>query len=373
LGHFSVALQADFMQPFALSTSVTLPAPDPRRLEKPMHRAIPFAIAVVAIGILAVRFAGPAAAHHSSAAFDEEGNLDLDGVVTEFQWTNPHVYIELALDGGDGGRELWQVHGESPAVLSLLGWSDRSLVPGERVSVEAMPARTPGRRAALGAVVVKADGTRLEMELPRSIPDGPPRTAADGLSGLWLTRGSPVIGAFLAPADAFPLTPAGAAAVASYDNADNPAKDCRAEPFPWVFIWPTLKRIEVGDERATIQDSLGAARSVSMHVEAHGDPAYSNHGHSIGHWEDDVLVIDTTHFAAHRRGNAWGLPSGTGKHLVERIALSADRTTLSYTFVIEDPEYLEEPISGSLILDHRPDLSFVDLPCDLESARRYLE
>ena len=67
------------------------------------------------------------------------------------------------------------------------------------------------------------------------------------------------------------------------------------------------------------------------------------------------------------------MPSGTQKHLVERFGLSADRTTLTYSFTLEDPEYLAAAFEGSAVWDHRPDLQYTAEPCDLENARRYLE
>jgi hypothetical protein len=60
-------------------------------------------------------------------------------------------------------------------------------------------------------------------------------------------------------------------------------------------------------------------------------------------------------------------------YLVERFELSSDRTTLTYRFRLEDPEYLAAPFEGSAIWDHRPDLPYVAERCDLENARRYLE
>jgi hypothetical protein len=54
-----------------------------------------------------------------------------------------------------------------------------------------------------------------------------------------------------------------------------------------------------------------------------------------------------------------GLPSGAGKHLVERFPLSEDRRHLRYAVTVDDPEYLEASIVYAL-------------PCDLEAARKFL-
>ena len=86
------------------------------------------------------------------------------------------------------------------------------------------------------------------------------------------------------------------------------------------------------------------------------------------------MVVDTTHFAAHRNGlTVGGLSSSQQKHLVEHFELRPDKTTMHYTFLLEDSEYLAEPVTGTLQLVYRPDLQFVIEPCDLESARQYLD
>jgi hypothetical protein len=68
-----------------------------------------------------------------------------------------------------------------------------------------------------------------------------------------------------------------------------------------------------------------------------------------------------------------GLPSGSDKHLVERLELNAERTHLTYSFELEDPEYLDKPIKvGGMQWVYRPDLEFEELPCDLDNARRFV-
>jgi hypothetical protein len=64
-------------------------------------------------------------------------------------------------------------------------------------------------------------------------------------------------------------------------------------------------------------------------------------GHSVGRWEGDTLVIDTTNFTDKTtlRG------SGTSLHVVERLTL-ADTNTLTYRFTIDDPEAFVRPWSG---------------------------
>jgi hypothetical protein len=65
------------------------------------------------------------------------------------------------------------------------------------------------------------------------------------------------------------------------------------------------------------------------------------------------------------------MPSGEGKHLIERFALSPDGKSMNYSFVLEDPEYLVRPVSGGGQMSYRPDLKFGGVECDLELAKRF--
>ena len=55
----------------------------------------------------------PAVAHHSFAMFDQRKIMTLDGTVTEFQWTNPHSFIEMDVVSG-GATTHWSIELNSP-------------------------------------------------------------------------------------------------------------------------------------------------------------------------------------------------------------------------------------------------------------------
>jgi hypothetical protein len=96
-------------------------------------------------------------------------------------------------------------------------------------------------------------------------------------------------------------------------------------------------------------------------------------GHSIGWWEDKTLVVDTTNFAYHPQGTGDYVPSGTGKHLIERLTPAADGRSLKYHFEMTDPEYYAGAISGDVEWDYRPNMKYEPAPCDLDSARHFLQ
>ncbi len=76
---------------------------------------------LVSLLLVAALLPAPVRAHHSFAMFDTANPITLNGVVTGFEWTNPHVYIELDVqDGARGGK--WTIELGSPSILMRGGW-----------------------------------------------------------------------------------------------------------------------------------------------------------------------------------------------------------------------------------------------------------
>ena len=66
--------------------------------------------------VIAVLLAATSAlAHHSNSAFDPDKVVVLKGTVTQWKWTNPHVWIFLSVDDGKGGKAEWEIEGRPPA------------------------------------------------------------------------------------------------------------------------------------------------------------------------------------------------------------------------------------------------------------------
>jgi hypothetical protein len=95
------------------------------------------------IGCVLVLFAASAAvAHHSPAVFDLGRQITLEGVVTEFRWTNPHSWIELSVSNPAGGTDRWSIEMNGPTHLVRAGWRRSSVSPGDQVMIVANPLRT---------------------------------------------------------------------------------------------------------------------------------------------------------------------------------------------------------------------------------------
>ncbi len=105
--------------------------------------------------------ANPARAHHSFAMFDAKQSVTLHGVVKEFRWTNPHVFIQLVA-AGDGGVAAgeWSIELTSPEHLARAGWKPGTLKSGDKVTIVVHPVRvgTMGGQFVAG---FEADGTPI--------------------------------------------------------------------------------------------------------------------------------------------------------------------------------------------------------------------
>jgi hypothetical protein len=99
--------------------------------------------------------ASPAAAHHSFGMFDVAKEVTLSGTVREFQWTNPHSWLQLEADGREYSIELG-----SPNSMSRRGWRKTTFLPGDKVTVVINPMRDGAPGGAL-VYAIDRDGKRM--------------------------------------------------------------------------------------------------------------------------------------------------------------------------------------------------------------------
>jgi hypothetical protein len=104
--------------------------------------------------------AAPAFAHHSFAMFEREKFVSLAGVVKEYEWTNPHVWIHIMAPDATGKSVEWSFEMQSIAQDSRAGWRPDSVKPGDKVTVEYHPLKDGTRGGQLTAAVL-ANGKRL--------------------------------------------------------------------------------------------------------------------------------------------------------------------------------------------------------------------
>ena len=323
-----------------------------------------------------VLLCSPALAHHSAIIFDRDSLIAFEGTVTDFEWTNPHVYIHVETPDATGELVEWEIETDATVVLTRSGWTPDTFRPGDRVAVRANPDTNRNRRHALLISIANQAG---EVFTARSYMSGgggasAATESASSVFGMW----EGVRSSFLAYLQSFSgaaLTPAGQAAQASFDlRRDGPEAQCIPFSSPRNVIGSLYMHEirDAGDTILILNEYLHGERTVYMDGRGHPENFERTvQGHSIGWWEGDVLVVDTVGFADNRSAYANGVPSGGQKHVIERYELSADGRTLRVDITVEDPEYLAEPFTGSVERRYAPDLEFLDFDCDPDSSRRF--
>lgn len=137
---------------------------------KSIKQKIGSAAGLMAAAMLACMM--PAAAHHSTAAFDSNVVVAIEGTVTQYRWINPHASIKV--DGKASGNfpgGVWTVEMTAPTVLVNAGWKRTSMKVGDKVTIFVNPLRN--------AVTLK-DGSQGGLYVGAILQDGEKLGRTDG-------------------------------------------------------------------------------------------------------------------------------------------------------------------------------------------------
>jgi len=129
---------------------------------------------VIACALLAGT--APVQAHHSFAMFDTAAQVTLAGVVTSFEWTNPHAYIEMDVPDGRAGMKHWTIELGSTSILMRGGWKFNTLKKGDKVTAVVNPLRN-GDPGSLLSRITLPDGRMLSNGGPPPAPGAAPAPA----------------------------------------------------------------------------------------------------------------------------------------------------------------------------------------------------
>jgi hypothetical protein len=363
-----------------------------------------------ALAIAGLVCTSAAHAHHGVANFDLNKDIALEGVITSVEFVNPHSWLHFDVTGPDGKVTHMRCEMRGATVLRRSGWSPEMFKAGATIQVTGSPDRTDPTACYLGTATF-ADGSSLDRygqlqrpastasaattgaDRPARLANGNPNIAGDwageqrvmtdprGQKGTLVllstakdykpgdvpTGGQAFPGArgtavSLAadPVDTYwnkrgsilPLTPAGTAAIAGVDlaTAANPRLDCRPTNilFDWTFETDINRITQTDSEIKMLYGSMGIERTIHLDQREHPTSvAPSIAGHSIGRWEDDVLVVDTVGFAPGILNADGRLPHSTNLHVVERFTFDPAKLALKRDYVAEDPTYFTGEFKGS--------------------------
>ena len=302
-------------------------------------------------------FWSAAQAHHSfSAEFDAEVRESLTGVITEVRYSNPHVRYRLAVQNAQGETESWELQASSVTALRELGWTKDSVTVGDQVSVDGQRGRNNALKLFIRGVALE-DGRQVGQASGDSSRTQPTFTASAGknygfgdvsasarpidTTGYWNNRYK-----FRTTVDdlepkPYPFTSEGKARFESTDKYDDLTLRCFAYGLPRLFGNPYNMTIyDAGSHYLFLYVDQNSPRQIWMDGSTpQADTPATSNGFSVGRWEGEELVIETTHMLSGWLDGS-GLPmSGEGTRTVERYTFAADRLTMDRVMTIYDPYY----------------------------------
>jgi hypothetical protein len=321
---------------------------------------MPIALAVAAVALFAAR--APVYAHHSFAAeFDANKKGDITGVITRVWYSNPHVRYRLEVTNKDGSKEQWVLQLGSVTSLRHKGWNADTLQIGQHITAYGNFGRD-GAKKLWTRSIKTADGKVLGVFGGKKNGPDPNKIDADpnahygygilnknnpiDITGAWRNNYHwHVTVSDLTPKPT-PFTAKGKALFANTKHNSDYALRCLALGLPRVFGSPyNMEIVDAGTHYVMLFVEHNTIRRVWMD----GRKAPANYpatsmGFSVGHWEGNTLVIETTHLLPGWLDGS-GLPmSGKDTRIVERWKVSDDHLSIDRTMTIYDPVYYTKPV-----------------------------
>jgi len=344
-----------------------------------------------------------ALAHHGAGTFELAKSVTFTGTLTRIEFINPHSWLYFEVKEADGKVSKHRCEMRSAHVLRRSGWTKELFPVGQQITVEAAPDRLDPASCYLNTVRF-ANGSHMDRygqyvrapeggvkevrgKLPTQVKPREPRRprGEPNISGDWAPEQVVMVdprgaGGGLVPLSAIAtakpgergggarrgggppagprlyggteLTPLGEKAAAEFKREDNPRFSCQTTSitFDWTFDGP-VNRITQNKDTIVLQyGQMDLKRTVYMNQKDHpANVRPSRAGHSIGRWEDDVLVVDTARFLP----GVLNAPvrHGDKLHVVERFSLDPQTIKLTRSYTAEDPDYLKGQYIGSDVVE----------------------
>ncbi len=311
---------------------------------------------------------GTIIAHHSTSEYERNAMVEVEGVVAQKFWKNPHVIFHIATTQ-DGEDVQWVIEGSSVSGQNRRGITSDLINEGDRVTVAGYASTRRENNMNMQHILL-ANGEELTLSgnAERRWPDarqvavaptGPTAEAiaaaeasADGLFRTWSWgRLEPGWWFFGAP-DAFPLTDAALEKFASWNEyTDNPQLECIAPGMPLTMGNPYPIAFTQHDENTIVMHAHEFDVTRVIHLNAKPVPTVeeSNMGYSIGYWEDDnTLVVDTINID-YPYFNRVGISSGPDLTTHERFIVDDEAGELHYFLTVTDPWALTESYEKEML------------------------
>jgi hypothetical protein len=369
----------------------------------------------------------PALAHHGPGTFELGKSVSFpNATLTRIEFINPHSWLYFETKEPDGTIMKHRCEMRSAHTLRRSGWDPSMFKAGQQVAIDASPDRADVASCYLNTIKF-ANGTRMDrygqyvkagaeikevrgQVAPPDISKRAPRrsTGEPNITGDWAPeqvvmadprgtggglvplstlktidesggprRGGGGAGRGRGAAPTGPrlyggteLTEQGTKEAAAFQRNDNPRFRCETTSilFDWTFDGP-VNRITQNKDNIIIQyGQMGLKRTIDMKAKTHpANVKLTRAGHSIGRWDNDVLIVDTVGFLP----GVLNAPvrNSDKLHVVERFTLDPKTVKLTREYTADDPVYLKGQYTGRDVVevadqpfteDHCKDQTLVD-------------
>lgn len=314
-----------------------------------------------------------ASAHHgSSGLYDEDNRGTIIGELTSVAWRNPHVRIQISRDSANGPEE-WSVEFTSVNTMERLGIPRDIFAVGEPITVSGRLGRN-GRQAMFADSIELADGRafRTDVGAERTYgvsEDSVRETLRAGSAGprtdifrVWIPVQRPLTGRRTIE---YPLTDAGRARQAMWNPDEDPALRCIPPGMPTAMDNPyPIQFVQRGNDIVLLLEEWDGVRTIHMSDDGDDERNLSLMGYSVGRWDGDTLVVETTDIEWPYFDDM-GTPQSPDAVITERFTPSTDGTHLSWEAQITDPENFTEPVVQEVEWIWAPDEQIKSYNCTL--------
>lgn len=304
-----------------------------------------------------------AQAHHSPNLHFIRGEvIEIDGVLTQADWQNPHTQLAVTAATQDGGEITWLIEGRSASQYMRAGIPPDAFTVGDEIRIAGFPGRR-NPNAIFATNILLADGRELvtdnfvEPRWPEGVPlnltqsrptptAAPAPSDANGIFRLWgpdrSDHGIEGTGRTLWE-DNYPLTAAARATQRNWDRiADNPYIRCQNGMPAIMDLGTPMKFEQEGNDIVLYLEEQDSVRRIYFNGST-PNPASSSFGRSTGQWDGETLVVETTDI-----NFPWfdqsGIPQSPALTTVERFTPSPDGMVLRYELIATDPAVFTEPV-----------------------------
>ena len=330
-------------------------------------------------GVSVIFLSVDATSHHSTQVFyDYDDVIEIQGQVTWVLWKNPHVRFNLTSTDSSGNEEMWELEGGSVNSLQRASVSEDVIKVGDTI-LAAGPRSSRGLNTIYVSNVLLPDGQEVSLRQEQRLR----WTTASSVSGNEersepLTTASPQANSIFRvwtreygdrPA-ALPFTATAVEKKQGWDPlTEDPAIRCIPQGMPGAMDNPyPIEFVRQGEDIVLRLEEWDGLRVIHMGTEIPAGGSFVPHmGYSTGHWEGDVLVVETSN-VDYPLFDPSGIPQSEEVEIVERFQLSDDGERLDYQVTVTDPGTFSQP---SVLYQHwmwAPDEEIKVYECTLGEA-----